>query len=152
MNDTTKKLQFIDLYEDLLDDIAKDDLCMDDEEWQKYMDGEWDPYIVFEWDPDYMVTPEWDTIYFIIIGSRVYYIDSTGSREYIEELEEFCKWQDPTISRSWYNTRSSTQNWEYMEYEDNAWESFAKNKNLKIAYRWWCWYVYTLFEYIENEK
>ena len=82
----TKKIELIDLYEDLLDDTAKEDLCMDDEEWQKYLEWEWDPFIVFEWDPDYMVTPEWDTIYFIIIGSRVYYIDTTESWEYMEEL------------------------------------------------------------------
>jgi hypothetical protein len=34
----TKKLEFIDLYADPLDDTAKDDLCMDDEEWQKYLE------------------------------------------------------------------------------------------------------------------
>lgn len=141
----TKKIELIDLYAYLLDDTAKEDLCMDDEEWQKYLEWEWDPFIVFEWDPDYMVTPEWDTIYFIIIGSRVYYIDTTGSDDYLDKLEEFCTAQDPTVSRSGYNTRSESKNWRYMDENTREWWDLCKD--LKIAYRGWCWYVYTLFQY-----
>ena len=144
MTKEAKKLEYIDLYQDILDETAKDDLCMDNEEWQKYMDGEWDPYIVFEWDPDYLVTPEGSIVYFIIIWSRVYYIGDPDD-EYMEALQEFCNWQDPTISRSWYNTRSETKKWQYMD--DNTWNGWDNCKKLKIAYRWWCWYIYTLFEY-----
>jgi hypothetical protein len=60
---------------------------------------------------------------------------------------EFCRGQDTTISRAGYNSRSEVWHWEYMDYWENAWESFKNNPNLKIAYRWGCGYVYTLFEY-----
>jgi hypothetical protein len=59
---------------------------------------------------------------------------------------EFCNGQDTSISRSGYNTRSEVWHWEYMEH--NSWDGFEKNWNLKIAYRWGCGYVYTLFEYV----
>jgi hypothetical protein len=31
--------------------------------------------------------------------------------------------------------------------EDNSWNGWDNCKDLKIAYRGGCWYVYTLFQY-----
>jgi hypothetical protein len=66
----------------------------------------------------------------------VYYIDTTGSDDYLDKLEEFCTAQDPTISRSGYNSRSESKNWSYME--DNSWNGWDNCKDLKIAYRGGC--------------
>lgn len=101
---------------------------------------------LFEGDPDYMVTPEYP-IYFFIWSDKNLVIVSDYS-DYDQELLEFCKGQDTRVSRSGYNSRSETWHWEYMDYWENAWDSFEKNQNLKIAYRWGCGYVYTLFEYV----
>lgn len=107
---------------------------------------------LFEGDSDYMVIP-WktndfwmDTVYFFIRSDKNLVIVSDYS-DFDSELLEFCKGQDTRVSRSGYNSRSETWHWEYMDYWENAWESFKNNPNLKIAYRWWCGYVYTLFEY-----
>lgn len=103
---------------------------------------------LFEGDPDYMVTPDEYPIYFFIWSDKNLVVVSDYS-DFDGELLEFCKGQNTSISRSGVNTRSETWHWEYMDYWDNAWDSFKKNPNLKIAYRWWCGYVYTLFEYVE---
>lgn len=108
---------------------------------------------LFEGDSDYMVIP-WktndfwmDTVYFFIRSDKNLVIVSDYS-DFDSELLEFCKGQDTRVSRSGYNSRSETWHWEYMDYWENAWESFKNNPNLKIAYRWGCGYVYTLFEYV----
>lgn len=128
------------------------------EELQELDLEEWDELLLFEWDPDYMVTP-WASenymtpqnhIYFFIWSDKNLVITSDYS-DFDDELLEFCKWQDTKVSKSGYNTRSETWHWQFMEYWDNAWESFEKCKNLKIAYRWWCGYVYTLFERVESK-
>ena len=142
-----KKLEFIDLFNDLLDEKDFYNLCFSDDEIKAYHDWSFDPFIIFEWDPDYMIEENWNTIYFIIIDDKVYYIDLEGSDENLDKLKEFCEWQNPKISLWWYNSRSETKNWIYLE--DNNWDWWEKCKNLKIAYRWWCGYCYTLFEYIE---
>ena len=108
---------------------------------------EGDEFVLFEGYPDYMVTPEGYPIYFFIWSDKNLVIVSDYS-DYDQELLEFCKWQNTSISRSGVNTRSEVWHWEYMEYGENAWDSFEKNQNIKIAYRWGCGYVYTLFEYI----
>ena len=108
---------------------------------------EWGEFDLFEGDSDYMVTPEKNTIFFFIWSDKNLVITSEYS-EFDDELLEFCAGQDTSVSRSWVNTRSEVWHWEYMEYGENAWKSFEENKNLKIAYRWGCGYVYTLFEYV----
>ena len=117
---------------------------------------EWDESLLFEWDSDWMDEPVtslngyFNRIYFFIRSDKNLVITS-DEPENIDELLEFCEWQDTKVSKSGYNTRSETWHWQFMEYWDNAWESFEKCKNLKIAYRWWCGYVYTLFERVESK-
>lgn len=116
-----------------------------DEMQELYLE-EGDELSLFEGDCDYMVTPDGYPIYFFIWSDKNLVIVSDYS-DFDDELLEFCKGQDTTISRAGYNSRSEVWHWEYMDYENNAWDSFEKNPNLKIAYRWGCGYVYTLFEY-----
>lgn len=143
-----EKLEFIDLLNDCLEKEDFENLCFEDKEIEEYNDWQWDPFIVFEGDPDYMINPEnWNTVYFIRIDNKVYYIDCFDDGEDLEKLRDFIEWQDPKISLWWYNTRSKTKHREYLE--DNNWDWWDRCKNLKIAYRWWCGYVYTLFEYVE---
>lgn len=99
---------------------------------------------LFEGDPDYMVTPEGYPIYFFIRSDKNLVIVSDYS-DFDDELLEFCKGQDTTVSRAGYNTRSEVWHWEYLD--ENTRDGWDECKNLKIAYRWWCGYVYTLFEY-----
>jgi hypothetical protein len=115
---------------------------------------EGDELVLFEGDPDYMVAP-WASenymtpqnhVYFFIRSEKNLVIVSDYS-DFDSELLEFCKGQDTSVSIGGWNTRSEVWHWEYMEYGDNAWQAFEDNKNLKIAYRWGCGYVYTLFEY-----
>ena len=103
-----------------------------------------DELSLFEGDPDYMVTPEGECIYFFIRSDKNLVIVSDYS-DFDDELLEFCKWQDTRVSRSWVNTRSEAWHWEYLEKNTREW--WDECKNLKIAYRWGCGYVYTLFEY-----
>lgn len=105
---------------------------------------------LFEGDSDYMVIP-WktndfwmDTVYFFIRSDKNLVIVSDYS-DFDSELLEFCKGQDTRVSRSGYNTRSEVWHWEYLEKNTREW--WDECKNLKIAYRWGCGYVYTLFEY-----
>lgn len=129
------------------------------EELQELDLEEWNELLLFEWDPDWMDEPvtSWDgykwfnRIYFFIWSDKNLVITSDEPWTCKNELLEFCNWQDTKVSKSGYNTRSETWHWQFMEYWDNAWESFEKCKNLKIAYRWWCGYVYTLFERVESK-
>ena len=105
---------------------------------------EWGEFDLFEGDSDYMVTPEKNTIFFFIWSDKNLVITSEYS-EFDDELLEFCAGQDTSVSRSWVNTRSETWHWEYLENNTREW--WDECKNLKIAYRWGCGYVYTLFEY-----
>ena len=114
---------------------------------------EGDEFTLFEGDPDYMVAP-WASenymtsqnhIYFFIRSEKNLVIFSDYS-DFDDELLEFCKGQDTRVSRSWVNTRSEVWHWEYLENNTREW--WDECKNLKIAYRWGCGYVYTLFEYI----
>ena len=105
---------------------------------------------LFEGDPDYMVTPEGECIYFFIRSEKNLVIVSDYSDFFDGELLEFCEGQDTRVSRSGYNSRRESWNWEYLE--KNNWEWWEECKNLKIAYRWGCGYVYTLFEYVENHE
>ena len=99
---------------------------------------------LFEGDPDYMVTPDGECIYFFIRSEKNMVVTSYET-EYSNELLEFCKWQDTKVSRSGYNSRSEAWHWEYLDENTREW--WDECKNLKIAYRWGCGYVYTLFEY-----
>lgn len=121
-----------------------------DEMEELYLE-EWNELALFEGDPDYMVTPKEYPIYFFIWSDKNLVITSDYS-DFDDELLEFCNWQDTTVSKSRYNTRSEAGKRQFMDYGDNAWESFAKNQNLKIAYRGGCWYVYSLFEYVQPEE
>ena len=105
---------------------------------------EWGEFDLFEGDSGYMVTPEKNTIFFFIWSDKNLVITSEYS-EFDDELLEFCAGQDTSVSMSWVNTRSEVWHWEYLE--KNTWEWWDECKNLKIAYRWGCGYVYTLFEY-----
>lgn len=115
-----------------------------DEMQELYLE-EGDELSLFEGDPDYMVTPGGECIYFFIRSDKNLVIVSDYS-DFDDELLEFCKGQDTSISRSGYNTRSETWHWEYLENNTREW--WDECKNLKIAYRWGCGYVYTLFEYV----
>ena len=119
------------------------------DEMQELRLEEGDEMSLFEGDPDYMVTPEGYPIYFFIWSDKNLVVTSDLDFKYCDELLEFCRGQDTSVSRSGVNTRSEVWHWEYMEYGENAWKSFEENKNLKIAYRWGCGYVYTLFEYVK---
>jgi len=117
------------------------------DEMQELRLEEGNEFDLFGGDPDYMVTPEYQyPIYFFIRSDKNLVIVSDYS-DYDDELLEFCAGQDTSVTPSGYNSRSEVWHWEYMDYEDNAWQAFEDNKNLKIAYRWGCGYVYTLFEY-----
>lgn len=140
------KYEIVSVYD--LDDRQKEELYIKD----------WDELSLFEWDPDYMVTPwaddnymtESNHIYFFIWKDENIIVTSTEDFDYKDELLEFCEGQDPTISKWWFNTRSETNHWQYLE--ENTWDGREKCKNLKIAYRGWCGYVYTLFEYLPSKE
>lgn len=119
------------------------------EEMQELYLEEGDEMSLFEGDPDYIVTPDGEYVYFFIWSDKNLVVTSNWDFDFDKELLEFCNWQDTRVSRSGVNTRSEAWHWEYMDYEDNAWDAFEKNPNLKIAYRWGCGYVYTLFEYVD---
>ena len=112
---------------------------------------------LFEGDPDRMDIPGMDENY-LTESNRIYFfiwseknmVITSYETEYSNELLEFCKGQDTKVSRSGYNSRSETWHWEYLE--KNTWEWWEECKKLKIAYRWGCGYVYTLFEYVENHE
>ena len=108
---------------------------------------EGDEFSLFEGDSDYMVLPDSDyPVYFFIRSEKNLVIVSDYSYSgFDSELLEFCNGQDTTISRAGYNSRSEAWHWEYLEKNTREW--WDECKNLKIAYRWGCGYVYTLFEY-----
>lgn len=141
-----KKLEFINLADEMLGQEDFENLCMTDEEIEAYKEWTRDAFWLFEGDSDYMIDECWNITYFMIIKNKVYYIDLENDAETLKKLEEFCKGQDPTVSRWWYNTRTQTKNRKY--FEENTRGDFEKYKWLKIAYRWWCWYVYTCFMYV----
>ena len=117
------------------------------EEMEELYLEEWNEMALFEGDPDCMVIPENYPIYFFIWSDKNLVIVSDLDFSYCDELLEFCKGQDTRVSL-WGNTlRSETWHWEFLE--KNNWEWWDECKNLKIAYRWWCGYVYTLFEYVK---
>lgn len=101
-------------------------------------------FLLFEGDSDYMVTPSGECVDFFIWSDKNLVIVSDYS-DFDEELLEFCKGQDTRVSRSGYNSRSEAWHWEYLEKNTREW--WDECKNLKVAYRWGCGYVYTLFEY-----
>lgn len=117
------------------------------EEMEELYLEEWDEMSLFEWDPDYMVTPDGEYVYFFIWSDKNLVVTSNWNFDFDEELLEFCRWQDTKVSLWGYNTRSESKHWKY--FEDNTRDAFEENKNLKIAYRWGCGYVYTLFEYVD---
>lgn len=114
------------------------------EELQELDLQEGDEFVLFEGDPDYMVTPEGECIYFFIWSDKNLVITSDYS-DFDDELLEFCEGQDTSVSIGGYNSRSETWSWEYLEKNTREW--WDECKNLKIAYRWGCGYVYTLFEH-----
>jgi hypothetical protein len=66
---------------------------------------EGDEFSLFEGDSDYMVLPDSDyPIYFFIRSDKNLVITSDYS-DFDDELLEFCKGQDTTISRAGYNSR-----------------------------------------------
>lgn len=133
--------------------------CLDEDEMKELDLEDWEEFALFEGDPDYMDEPMynhvWDLyfnrIYFFIWREKNMVIVSEEP-ENKEELLEFCRWQNTKVSISWTSTRSESGHWQYMDYWDNAWEAYEKNKNLKIAYRNGCWYTYTLFEYVDEDE
>lgn len=122
------------------------------EEMQELDLQEGEELSLFEGDPDRMDTPGMDENY-LTESNRIYFfiwseknmVITSYETEFSDELLEFCKGQDTKVSRSGYNSRSEAWHWEYLE--KNTWEWWEECKNLKIAYRWGCGYVYTLFEY-----
>ena len=139
-----KELEMICTYE--LSEEDRKELWIDDTD---------DDLVLFEWDPDYMMEPHYDWrgwVYFYPIYFMIWknYIIVSEEPEHKEELMEFCLGQNPKVSLSGNTTRSETNHWEYLE--KNNWEWWEECKNLKIAYRWGAWYVYTLFEYKEEEE
>lgn len=119
------------------------------EEMEELYIQEWDEMSLFEGDSDYMVTPDGEYVFFFIWSDKNKVITSNWNFDFDKELLEFCNVQDTKVSISGTNTRSQSKHWEYMEYWENARDTFEKNPNLKIAYRWGCGYVYTLFEYVD---
>lgn len=148
-----EKLQFIDLFNDRLEKDDFENLCFSEKEIKDYENWQWDPFIVFEGDPDYMIDESWNTIYFIRIDNKVYYIDydSNWDQGYsdLKKLEQFIENQSMKISLWWNSSRSETENRKYFEDENYSWDWFNSYNWLKIAYRNGCWYSYTLFKYID---
>lgn len=148
-----EKLQFIDLFNDRLEKDDFEKLCFSEKEIKDYENWQWDPFIVFEGDPDYMIDESWNTVYFIRIDNKVYYIDYNSDWDQwysdLEKLNEFIENQSMKISLWWNSTRSETKNRKYFEYENHSWDWFKNYNWLKIAYRNGCWYSYTLFKYID---
>lgn len=150
---TFNKLSFLYFYTSKMDEKTLElksvfELSPDEMQELYLEDGE--ELSLFEGDSDYMVIP-WktndfwmDTVYFFIRSDKNLVIVSDYS-DFDSELLEFCKGQDTRVSRSGYNSRSETWHWEYLEKNTREW--WDECKNLKIAYRWGCGYVYTLFEY-----
>ena len=121
---------------------------MDNEELKYYDLEEWNELDLFEGDPDYMIDEKWNYTYFFISEkfNTVYISDDwIWNDPKYEKLLNFCESQDPKISLSWYNTRSENDKWNYMDDD----EDFYENNWLRIWYRWWCWYFYTCFKYID---
>ena len=148
-----EKLQFIDLFNDRLEKDDFENLCFSEKEIKDYENWQWDPFIVFEGDPDYMIDEVWNTIYFIRIKDKVYYIDYNSDWDQwysdLEKLNEFIENQSMKISLWWNSSRSETENRKYFENGNYSWDWFNSYNWLKIAYRNGCWYSYTLFKYID---
>lgn len=127
--ENTKKLQIRTIWELTPEELQELDL------------EEWNELALFEWDSDWIDEPTergFNRIYFFIWTDKNLVITSDEPWTCEDELLEFC--------------RSEVWHWEYLEYWDSAWESFEKCKNLKIAYRGGCGYVYTLFEYKKDSE
>ena len=76
------------------------------EEMQELRLEEGDEMSLFEGDPDYMVTPDGEYVYFFIWSEKNLVVTSNWNFDFDEELLEFCRGQDTSVSRSGVNTRS----------------------------------------------
>jgi len=107
----------------------------------------WDELALFEWDSDYMILENEYPIYFAIIWNTVYISDDDIDDENIEKLLNFCNSQNTKITKSGNSYRLENEKWKY--FDENTRDEFENYNWLKIAYRWWAGYYYTLFKYID---
>ena len=113
--------------------------------WIKKSDDYDNEWRIFEWDCDYLVDKNWYTLYFLIYWNTVYTSDI--NTDYDDILLEFCNWQNTKITKSWNSYRYESWKWQY--FDENTRDEFENYHWLKIAYRWWAGYCYTLFKYID---
>ena len=113
------KKTLIDVY--CLDEKTKEDLSLEDEK----------EYLLFEWDPDYMVLQEdWEVlehVYFTDYEDKIIIDWASG---YEDKLIEFYE---------------DDEHWKPFEKQTR--EAFQAYDWLKIAYRGWVGYVYSLYYY-----
>ena len=92
-------------------------------------------------------------IYFFY-GDEDYLIDKEGYPVYFTKYDNYIIIDDHSyddnydyidIIRKFYDDNFE----KYFESIDNNWWSFKEYNWIKIAYRWWSWYVYSLWWYKE---
>jgi len=120
---------------------------LNDYDYRKLYLKRWDELALFEWDSDYMILENDYPIYFSIIWNTVYISDDDIDDENIEKLLNFCNSQNTKITKSWNSYRLENEKWKY--FDENTRDEFENYNWLKIAYRWWAGYCYTLFKYID---
>lgn len=131
-----KNLKIKSIYE--LNNYDYKKLWIEKSDWY---DNEW---TIFEWDCDYLIDRNWYRLYFLIHWNTVYTSDI--NTDYDDILLEFCNWQDTRISKWWFNKRLQTKNRKYFDDDDTI-ENL--NWKFRIVYRWWAWYYYDCFKYID---
>lgn len=114
-------------------------------DYKKLYLKEWDEFALFDDNCDFLIDENWNRLYFYVDRNTIYVSDYDDFWEYYDKLLEFCENQNYKISRWWYNTRLETKKRKYFD-DDKEFDSY---KWLKIAYRWWVGYYYTLFKYID---
>lgn len=121
---TTKKLKIYNLYE-LPKKLYKELYLEKDKEYQ-----------LFEGDPDYLLDKDWYPVYFMKYWN--YLIIDNYSEDFDHDYEDI-------ISKFFEDNFE-----DYFESIDNNWWSFKEYDWIKIAYRGWSWYVYSLWWYKDN--
>jgi len=88
----------------------------------------WEELNLFDDNPDYIIDEYWYPCYFYISWNTIYTSDYDDS--WIDEkILEFYEWK------------------KREPFEKQNRETFKNYDWLKLAYRWWRWYVYRLYYY-----
>ena len=97
-------------------------------DYKKLYLKEWEELSLFDWDPDYIIDSYWYPCYFCISWNTIYTSDYDDP-EIDDMILDFVEWK---------NRKS---------FEEQNREAFRKYDWIKLAYRWWIWYVYSLYYY-----